>query len=153
MAFTANFVFQQISQIFLVLASILHVSNLSFVSWEETGGVKIADEYTLHAVANLLSIDNKVELAEALISSVHFIRGMSSVHLLYIFSVSHLSRFSQKMSKVYGDCFVITASQLSRTYHCRKSQFKTGRTLKDTLGLLFKSVLESSLVSDVTLQS
>ncbi|XP_064596957.1 uncharacterized protein LOC135463580 isoform X2 [Liolophura sinensis] len=65
----------QISQIFLVLASILHVSNLSFVPWEETGGVKIADEYTLHAVANLLSLDNRVELAEALISSVHFIRG------------------------------------------------------------------------------
>lgn len=103
MAFTANFVFQQISQIFLVLASILHVSNLSFVSWEETGGVKIADEYTLHAVANLLSIDNKVELAEALISSVHFIRGMSSVHLLYIFfSQPFVALFSENVQGFVG---------------------------------------------------
>lgn len=46
---------------------------------EETDGVTVADEYPLHAVAKLLGIEDEVELTEALISNVSFIKGEQTV--------------------------------------------------------------------------
>ncbi|XP_021346055.1 uncharacterized protein LOC110445656 [Mizuhopecten yessoensis] len=66
---------EHISVIFLVLASVLHLANIVFMPCEETDGVTVADEYPLHAVAKLLGIEDEVELTEALISNVNFIKG------------------------------------------------------------------------------
>jgi hypothetical protein len=62
---------QHITLIFLILA------NIVFMPCEETDGVSVTDEYPLHAVAKLLGIEDEVELTEALISNVNFIKGMS----------------------------------------------------------------------------
>lgn len=53
----------------------LHLANIQFVTCEETDGVTVADEYPLHAVAKLLGIEDEVELTEALISNVNYIKG------------------------------------------------------------------------------
>ncbi|XP_052098286.1 uncharacterized protein LOC127733063 [Mytilus californianus] len=66
---------EHISVIFLVLAAVLHLANIQFVTCEETDGVTVADEYPLHAVAKLLGIEDEVELTEALISNVNYIKG------------------------------------------------------------------------------
>lgn len=67
--------FQHITLIFLILAAILHLANIAFVPCDETDGVSVADEYPLHAVAKLLGIEDEVELTEALISNVNYIKG------------------------------------------------------------------------------
>ncbi|KAL3866223.1 hypothetical protein ACJMK2_043545 [Sinanodonta woodiana] len=64
-----------ITLIFLILAAILHLANIVFVPIEETDGVSVVDEYPLHAVAKLLGIEDEVELTEALISTVSYIKG------------------------------------------------------------------------------
>lgn len=77
--------------IFLVLAAVLHLANIQFVSCEETDGVTVADEYPLHAVAKLLGIEDEVELTEALISNVNFIKGKNLMYLFTnIYKTNHL---------------------------------------------------------------
>lgn len=66
---------EHITLIFLILAAILHLANIVFVPCEDTDGVSVVDEYPLHAVAKLLGIEDEVQLTEALISTVNYIKG------------------------------------------------------------------------------
>ena len=61
--------------IFLILAAILHLANIVFMPCEDTDGVSVVDEYPLHAVAKLLGIEDEVQLTEALISNVNYIKS------------------------------------------------------------------------------
>ncbi|KAL4227394.1 hypothetical protein ACF0H5_012837 [Mactra antiquata] len=65
---------EHITLIFLILAAILHLANIVFMPCEDTDGVSVVDEYPLHAVAKLLGIEDEVQLTEALISNVNYIK-------------------------------------------------------------------------------
>ena len=69
-------ILKHITLIFLILAAILHLANIVFMPCEDTDGVSVVDEYPLHAVAKLLGIEDEVQLTEALISNVNYIKGM-----------------------------------------------------------------------------
>lgn len=68
----------------MVLAAVLHLANIVFLPCEQTDGVTVTDEYPLHAVAKLLGIEDEVELTEALVSNVQYIRGnfLITFHIL-----------------------------------------------------------------------
>nr|AHX26704.1 chitin synthase [Owenia fusiformis] len=74
-----GFTEKDVSTVYTLLSSILHLSNIDFANNEVTDGVYITDEYPLKVVANLLSLD-KTELTTALISTSTSTKGEEVVH-------------------------------------------------------------------------